>query len=113
MVWPVAESTGHPRESGRGGYYSIPRRVSTKDLADELGISDRPVKERLRRAISRSVRDTPLLPTKADEHEKDSVDFIDARPRRMPGHGRMVGGPNRPRPVEDGGRQENGVAEGG
>lgn len=35
----------------QGGYYSIPRRMSTQDLADELGISDQAVTERLRRAI--------------------------------------------------------------
>lgn len=33
------------------GYYAIPRRISTKELADELGISDQAVTERLRRAI--------------------------------------------------------------
>jgi len=35
----------------QGGYYSIPRQMSTQDLADELGISDQAVTERLRRAI--------------------------------------------------------------
>ncbi|WP_224926111.1 helix-turn-helix domain-containing protein, partial [Saliphagus infecundisoli] len=35
----------------QGGYYSIPRRMSTQDLADDLGISDQAVTERLRRAI--------------------------------------------------------------
>jgi len=35
----------------QGGYYSIPREMSTQDLADELGISDQAVTERLRRAI--------------------------------------------------------------
>jgi predicted DNA binding protein len=33
------------------GYYSIPRGCSTKELGDELGISDQAVTERLRRAI--------------------------------------------------------------
>lgn len=33
------------------GYYDIPRDCSTQDLADELGISDQAVTERLRRAI--------------------------------------------------------------
>lgn len=32
------------------GYYSIPRKVTTAELADELGISDQAVVERLRRA---------------------------------------------------------------
>jgi predicted DNA binding protein len=35
----------------RGGYYSLPRKISTQDLADEFGISDQAVTERLRRAI--------------------------------------------------------------
>lgn len=35
----------------QGGYYSIPREMSTQDLADEFGISDQAVTERLRRAI--------------------------------------------------------------
>ena len=35
----------------QGGYYSIPRRMSTQDLADDLDISDQAVTERLRRAI--------------------------------------------------------------
>ena len=33
------------------GYYDIPRGCTTNDLADELGISDQAVTERLRRAI--------------------------------------------------------------
>lgn len=33
------------------GYYDIPRGCTTKELADELGISDQAVTERLRRAI--------------------------------------------------------------
>ncbi len=41
-----------------GGYYSIPRRMSTQDLADELGISDQAVTERLRRAIVTLVENT-------------------------------------------------------
>lgn len=35
----------------RMGYYDIPRVCTTKELADELGISDQAVTERLRRAI--------------------------------------------------------------
>jgi hypothetical protein len=35
----------------QGGYYDIPRRLSTKDLAAEFDISDQAVTERLRRAI--------------------------------------------------------------
>ncbi|WP_144796847.1 helix-turn-helix domain-containing protein [Halorubrum depositum] len=33
------------------GYYDIPRGCTTKELADELGVSDQAVTERLRRAI--------------------------------------------------------------
>lgn len=33
------------------GYYSIPRKTTTSELADELGISDQAVVERLRRAM--------------------------------------------------------------
>ena len=36
----------------RMGYYDIPRECTTKELADELGISDQAVTERLRRAIA-------------------------------------------------------------
>jgi predicted DNA binding protein len=40
------------------GYYEIPRGCTTKELADELGISDQAVTERLRRAITTLVRST-------------------------------------------------------
>lgn len=42
----------------RGGYYAIPRRLSTQDLADEFGISDQAVTERLRRGIASLVEHT-------------------------------------------------------
>lgn len=42
------------------GYYSIPRRVVTDDIAAEFGISDQAVTERLRRAISNLVTNTLL-----------------------------------------------------
>ena len=42
----------------QGGYYSIPRRTSTQDLATEFDISDQAVTERLRRAIVTLVENT-------------------------------------------------------
>ena len=46
------------------GYYDIPRGCTTKDLADELGISDQAVTERLRRAIVALVTYT-LVPSES------------------------------------------------
>lgn len=43
------------------GYYDIPRSCTTKELADELGISDQAVTERLRRAIAELTRRTQLV----------------------------------------------------
>jgi predicted DNA binding protein len=43
-----------------GGYYSIPRKLSTKELAAEFDISDQAVTERLRRAIVTLVENTLL-----------------------------------------------------
>lgn len=40
------------------GYYDVPRRCTTAELASELGISDQAVSERLRRGVSRLVRHT-------------------------------------------------------
>ena len=42
------------------GYYDIPRRCSTADLADELGISSQAMTERLRRAVANLSRHTVL-----------------------------------------------------
>jgi predicted DNA binding protein len=42
------------------GYYDIPRRCSTVDLADELGISSQAMTERLRRAVMNLTRHTVL-----------------------------------------------------
>ncbi len=42
------------------GYYDIPRRCTTKELGDELGISDQAVTERLRRAIVSFINHTVL-----------------------------------------------------
>lgn len=44
------------------GYYDIPRRISTQDLADKLGVSDQAVTERLRRAIRTLVDNTLRAP---------------------------------------------------
>ncbi|MFB6196633.1 MAG: helix-turn-helix domain-containing protein [Haloplanus sp.] len=43
------------------GYYDIPRRCTTIELADELGISDQAVTERLRRGIVTFVRNALLF----------------------------------------------------
>lgn len=44
------------------GYYSIPRQASTQALAEEIGISDQAVTERLRRGITALVTNTLLVP---------------------------------------------------
>ena len=56
----------------RGGYYSIPRRMSTQDLADELGISDQAVTERLRRAIETLTDNTLIAMEESLEDEFQS-----------------------------------------
>lgn len=43
------------------GYYSLPRRTSTQEIADEFDISDQAVTERLRRAIDTLVTNSLLL----------------------------------------------------
>jgi len=43
------------------GYYSLPRQISTQELADMFDISDQAVTERLRRGISTLVRSTLLV----------------------------------------------------
>lgn len=40
------------------GYYSIPRKITTKDLAGEFGISDQAMTERLRRGVTNLVTNT-------------------------------------------------------
>ncbi|TQQ79905.1 helix-turn-helix domain-containing protein [Halonotius terrestris] len=49
------------RYAVENGYYSLPREISTQEIADEFGISDQAVSERLRRAIETLVL-TTLLP---------------------------------------------------
>lgn len=48
------------------GYYSLPRQISTEEIATEFDISDQAVSERLRRAIETLVTNTLLL-TASDE----------------------------------------------
>lgn len=43
------------------GYYSIPREISTDELAGKLGISDQAVSERLRRGVGTMVSNTLLI----------------------------------------------------
>ncbi len=57
-----------------GGYYSLPREISTQDLADEFGISDQAVTERLRRAIVALV-DNSLVAAIEDQEEFDSPEL--------------------------------------
>ncbi|SIS01502.1 helix-turn-helix domain-containing protein [Natronorubrum thiooxidans] len=49
----------------RMGYYDIPRGCTTAELADDLGISDQAVTERLRRAIGAFGRHALLTPESA------------------------------------------------
>ncbi|WP_434521476.1 helix-turn-helix domain-containing protein [Halorubrum sp. AS12] len=48
------------------GYYSLPRQISTKELADSFDISDQAVTERLRRGIATLVSNTLLLDKEKD-----------------------------------------------
>ena len=50
-----------------GGYYSIPREISTQDLADEFGVSDQAITERLRRAIIALVENTLIVAQEENE----------------------------------------------
>ncbi len=49
------------------GYYSLPRRISTQEVADEFDISDQAVTERLRRAIETLATNTLLLASASSE----------------------------------------------
>jgi predicted DNA binding protein len=55
---PQRETLAHAVESG---YYSLPREMSTKELADGFDISDQAVTERLRRGIATLVSNTLLI----------------------------------------------------
>jgi len=59
--------TARQRETVRaaveGGYDSLPRRISTREPAEEFDVSDQAITERLRRAIETLVMNTlPLTP---------------------------------------------------
>ena len=59
----------------QGGYYSIPRRMSTQDLANDLDISDQAVTERLRRAIVTLTENTLIaMAEELDEEFKQVQD---------------------------------------
>lgn len=57
-----------------GGYYSIPRKMSTQNLADDLDISDQAVTERLRRAIETLVKNTLIAMEAAESEEFTPLD---------------------------------------
>lgn len=57
LTTPQRETLIHAVESG---YYSLPREVSTKELAEEFDISDQAITERLRRGITTLVTNTLL-----------------------------------------------------
>ena len=54
----------------KGGYYSLPRGISTDDLANEFDISDQAVTERLRRAISTLVENTLIAQAEEEVYER-------------------------------------------
>ncbi len=58
LTTPQRETLSYAVEKG---YYSLPRRRSTQDIAEEFSISDQAVTERLRRAIDTLVTNTLLL----------------------------------------------------
>jgi predicted DNA binding protein len=60
---PQRETLAHAVDSG---YYSLPREISTKELADGFDISDQAVTERLRRGIATLVSNTLLIDEEND-----------------------------------------------
>lgn len=69
LTGPQRETLAYAAEAG---YYDIPRRVSTQDIAEEFDISDQAVTERLRRAIDTLVANTLVLT--ADESPPEAGD---------------------------------------
>lgn len=57
-------------EAVRRGYYAIPRQLTTADLAEQFGISDQAVTERLRRAV-RALTESTLLAVQTSDGETD------------------------------------------
>jgi len=55
----------------QGGYYALPRQLSTQDLADEFAISDQAVTERLRRAIMTLVDNSLVAAIEAQDEFDD------------------------------------------
>ena len=53
--------------AAREGYFDIPRRISTKAIGEELGISDQAVTERLRRGLSSLLEHTVLVEEPPEE----------------------------------------------
>lgn len=47
--------------AGKSGYYSLPRQISTQELADNFDISDQATTERLRRGIETLLSNTLLI----------------------------------------------------
>lgn len=63
-VTPIQRETlTHAVESG---YYSLPRGITTQELAEQFDISDQAVTERLRRGISTLVANTLLVDPESD-----------------------------------------------
>lgn len=56
-----------------GGFYSIPRQMSTKELAEEFDVSDQAITERLRRAIIALVENT-LIAARDVEREYEPAE---------------------------------------
>lgn len=52
------------------GYYTIPRKITAKELADELGVSHQALSERLRRGHENVVKNALIIGRGADEMEK-------------------------------------------
>lgn len=49
------------------GYYAIPRRISTQELASEFSISDQAMTERLRRGIGNLVKNTLFVSAESEQ----------------------------------------------